>query len=421
MIRFTHGDIFAQPAEAIVNPVNCAGVAGAGLALQFKRRHPDAFLAYRRACTERRLRPGRMFMFDTGRDRPRWIVHFPTKCHWRDRSAIEDIEGGLRDLATTIAGQGIRSIAIPPIGCGLGGLDWRAVRPLITASLADTPGTVIVLEPAPEAEPCACAGVRLREEREAMTRDTTSIFDHSATLVPDIVTEAEERRILLRISQASWMTDLSRRVQHYGLKYDYGSTSAGRHASAAPFPRWATAIGEPLRPFFQDALPEQCIVNEYRPGQGIGMHADHRSFGPVVVSLSLAAEWTMNFRPRSRRPYVRGGLASDEVVPLLRRASLVLSGGARSAWMHGIDPAANAGRSETRLSATFRTLVPPPFLSVPAARPSATRQASGQTADERLRGAWRRVNGKGTEREPARSSTHRHQPGLTGDESWLSD
>ena len=356
MIHFTHGDIFAQPAEAIVNPVNCVGVAGAGLALQFKRRHPDAFLAYRRACAERRLRPGRMFMFDTGRDRPRWIVHFPTKCHWHDRSAIGDIEAGLRGLAATLAGHGIHSVAIPPIGCGLGGLDWRAVRPLVTACLADMPGTVIVLEPAPEAEPCAGAGVRLREEREAMTRDTTSIFDHGAALVPDIVTEAEEQRILLRISQAPWMTDLSRRVQHYGYRYEYRAPGAGRHDPAPAFPRWACVIGDRLAPYFDGQRPEQCIVNEYRPGQGIGMHADHASFGNIVVSLSLGDAWTMNFRPRSARPYVREGLASDEVALLPRRSALVLRGPASSAFMHGIDPAANASRSETRVSATFRTL-----------------------------------------------------------------
>ena len=357
MIHFTHGDIFAQPAEAIVNPVNCIGIAGAGLARQFKRRHPDAFLAYRRACAERRLRPGRMFMFDTGRGRPRWIVHFPTKRHWRDRSAIGDIEAGLRGLAATLAGHGIRSVAIPPIGCGLGGLDWRAVRSLVTACLADIPGTVIVLEPAPEAEPCAGAGVRLREEREAMTRDTTSIFDHGAALVPDIVTEAEEQRILLRISQAPWMTDLSRRVQHYGYRYNYrGGPTNGRHDPAPPFPRWASVIGERLSSFFDGAMPEQCIVNEYRPGQGIGMHADHASFGHVVVSLSFGDAWTMNFRPRAARPYVREGLASDEVVLLPRRSALVLRGSARSGWMHGIDGAANAQRAGTRVSATFRTI-----------------------------------------------------------------
>ena len=147
MIHFTLGDIFAQPTEAIVNPVNCVGVMGRGLALQFKRRYPDAFRAYRRACEASRLRPGRMFMFDTGGARPRWIVHFPTKRHWSDRSAIGDIEAGLRDLAATITRHGILSIAIPPLGCGLGGLDWCAVRPLVTACLAGTPATVIVLEP----------------------------------------------------------------------------------------------------------------------------------------------------------------------------------------------------------------------------------------------------------------------------------
>ena len=149
MIHFTRGDIFVQPADAIVNPVNCVGVMGRGLALQFKRRYPDAFIAYRHACAVRRVRPGRMFMFDTGSDRPRWIVHFPTKRHWRDRSAIGDIEAGIRDLAAAVTRHGIRSIAIPPLGCGLGGLDWRAVRPLIAACLAGAPATVIVLEPAP--------------------------------------------------------------------------------------------------------------------------------------------------------------------------------------------------------------------------------------------------------------------------------
>ena len=184
-----------------------------------------------------------------------------------------------------------------------------------------------------------------------------TIFHRGALLVPDVITEAEERRILLRIAQAPWLTDLSRRVQHYGYRYDYRGRSAGRHAPAPSFPRWAEAIGDRLAPLFGGERPEQCIVNEYRPGQGIGMHADHASFGGVVASLSLGAAWTMNFRPRSRRPYVRGGPASDEVVLLPRRSALVLRDAARSSYMHGIDPAANSGRSETRISATFRTLI----------------------------------------------------------------
>jgi len=183
-----------------------------------------------------------------------------------------------------------------------------------------------------------------------------TIFDQGAALVPDIVTEAEEERILLHISQAPWLTDLSRRVQHYGFKYDYRAPGNGRHEPAPPFPRWAEVVADRLAPYFDGRLPEQCIVNEYRPGQGIGMHADHASFGPVVVSLSLGDAWTMNFRPRSQRPYVREGLASDETALLPRRSALVLHGDARSAFMHGIDRAANAQRAATRVSATFRTV-----------------------------------------------------------------
>ena len=183
-----------------------------------------------------------------------------------------------------------------------------------------------------------------------------SIFDHGATLVPDVVTEAEEERIMLRIAQAPWMTDLSRRVQHYGFRYNYRGLGNGRHDPAPPFPRWATVIGDRLAPYFDGRQPEQCIVNEYRPGQGIGMHADHASFGPIVVSLSLGDAWTMNFRPRSQRPYVRAGLASDETALLPRRSALVLCGDARSAFMHGIDRTANAHQAATRVSATFRTV-----------------------------------------------------------------
>ena len=103
-------------------------------------------------------------------------------------------------------------------------------------------------------------------------------------------------------------------------------------------------------------LPAQCIVNEYLPGQGIGMHADHRDFGAVVASLSLADDWPMRFRPRNTRPYVRHGVPGDRVLTLPRRSVLVLSGPARQAWMHGIDPSDTANRRVTRVSATFRTL-----------------------------------------------------------------
>lgn len=149
MIRFAAGDIFAQSAVALVNPVNCVGVMGRGLAVQFRRRFPDAFEPYRQACRDRALRPGRVLVWPTRRPAPRWIVHFPTKRHWRDPSRLEDIDAGLRDLAAAVRRHRMPSVAVPPLGCGLGGLDWASVRPLLEAHLADLPCAVIALRPVP--------------------------------------------------------------------------------------------------------------------------------------------------------------------------------------------------------------------------------------------------------------------------------
>ena len=187
-----------------------------------------------------------------------------------------------------------------------------------------------------------------------MTHDTDNIFSQGAVIVPDFITPAEEERILLRIDQAPWLTELRRRVQHYGWRYDYrGGVS---HAPAPSFPRWSSVMAERLRPHFASVIPVQCIVNEYRPGQGIGMHSDHRSFGPIVASLSLGAAWSMRFRRRNAGPYVRTGQPKDEIAVLPRRSALILAGAARSDWMHGIDPTDVPAGAHTRVSATFRTL-----------------------------------------------------------------
>ena len=187
-----------------------------------------------------------------------------------------------------------------------------------------------------------------------MIARTADILPPAALLVRDFVTPAEERRLLLRIGEAPWLRDLNRRVQHYGFRYDY--RDPGARQAATPFPLWARHMARRLEPYFDGVMPEQCIVNEYRPGQGIGMHADHRDFGPVVASLSLADDWPMRFRPRNARPYVRHGAPGDAVLTLPRRSVLVLTGAARDAYMHGIAPEDTAGMRATRISATFRTL-----------------------------------------------------------------
>ena len=156
MIRFTTGDILAEDAEALVNTVNCVGVMGRGIALQFKKAFPENFRVYAAACRRGEVQPGRMFVFETGAlTNPRYIINFPTKRHWRGNSRIEDIDAGLKDLATVIRQRDIRSIAVPPLGAGLGGLEWSEVRPRIEETLrAFNDLDVVVFEPrgAPAAE-----------------------------------------------------------------------------------------------------------------------------------------------------------------------------------------------------------------------------------------------------------------------------
>ncbi len=149
MIEYKKGDILAEDAEALVNTVNCVGFMGRGIALQFKREWPENFNAYAAACRKGEVQPGRMFVFETGRlTNPRYIINFPTKRHWRGKSRIEDIESGLKALAAEIKKRRIRSIAIPPLGAGLGGLEWGEVRRRIDHALKDLSDVrIVVFEP----------------------------------------------------------------------------------------------------------------------------------------------------------------------------------------------------------------------------------------------------------------------------------
>ena len=133
MIHRKTGDIFQEDVEALVNSVNCVGVMGRGVALQFKRRFPENFKAYAEACSRDEVQPGRMFVFETGQPGhiPQYIINFPTKRHWRGKSRIEDIDTGLEALAGEIAERNIMSLAMPPLGSDLGGLEWADVRPRI--------------------------------------------------------------------------------------------------------------------------------------------------------------------------------------------------------------------------------------------------------------------------------------------------
>jgi O-acetyl-ADP-ribose deacetylase (regulator of RNase III) len=146
VIVITKGDILRTKAEALVNPVNCVGIMGRGLALQFKEKFPDNFLAYKAAYERGELKPGRMLVIDLNRPHsPRLVINFPTKQHWKDKSRIKDIENGLTALIEEIRIRNIKSIAIPPLGCGLGGLDWNIVRPMIKDAFKELPNIHVLL------------------------------------------------------------------------------------------------------------------------------------------------------------------------------------------------------------------------------------------------------------------------------------
>lgn len=156
MIDLVEGNLLEADADALVNTVNTEGVMGKGVALQFAKKFPAMLAAYKEACKAGEVRPGRMHIYERGEMfQPRYIINFPTKRHWRSPSRIEDIEAGLAALAEDIQRLHIRSIALPPLGCGHGGLDWDEVLPRIEAALTPLKGVRVMVFPpkgAPRAE-----------------------------------------------------------------------------------------------------------------------------------------------------------------------------------------------------------------------------------------------------------------------------
>lgn len=147
MVELHRGSLFENPAQALVNPVNTVGVMGKGLALQFRERFPEMFADYARACAAGELEVGRVHVFDRGADhtRARWIIHFPTKRHWREPSRMADVEAGLLALVAAVTELKIKSVAVPALGCGLGGLRWSDARPLIEAAFANLADVKVLL------------------------------------------------------------------------------------------------------------------------------------------------------------------------------------------------------------------------------------------------------------------------------------
>lgn len=149
MIELTRGNLLEAETEAIVNTVNTVGVMGKGIALQFKKAYPENFRIYALACASKELVPGKMLVVENRElSGPRYIINFPTKRHWRGKSKMEDIESGLRALVAEVKKLQLKSLALPPLGCGNGGLRWSEVLPRIRRAFEPLPNVrVLVFEP----------------------------------------------------------------------------------------------------------------------------------------------------------------------------------------------------------------------------------------------------------------------------------
>lgn len=219
MIKFTRGDILQADVEAIVNTVNCVGVMGRGIALQFKKAWPENFKAYAAACKNNEVQPGKMFVFATQQlANPRYIINFPTKRHWRGASRMEDIDSGLEALAAAIREKHIQSIAIPPLGCGLGGLDWNQVKQKIEQSLSALPDVyVLIYEPqgAPENDRVAHTPTAPK-----MTAGRAVLIEllqrYLAGLLDPTISLLEVHKLLYFMQEAGQPLRLKYQKAHYG-------------------------------------------------------------------------------------------------------------------------------------------------------------------------------------------------------------
>lgn len=219
MIIYKTGDLFTEDCEVIVNTVNCVGVMGRGIALQFKKTYPENFKVYAAACKRKEVEPGQMFVFETGRlMNPRYIINFPTKRHWRGKSRMEDIESGLVALADEVRARGIRSIALPPLGAGLGGLDWNQVRRRVEAALSDLEDVrVVVFEP-------RAADANERPNRSSdvpkMTPGRAALITlmdrYLAGLLDPIVSLLELHKLMYFLQEAGEPLKLKYKEAHYG-------------------------------------------------------------------------------------------------------------------------------------------------------------------------------------------------------------
>ncbi|AXE28300.1 Appr-1-p processing protein (plasmid) [Streptomyces globosus] len=342
MIVYAEGNLLTAEVDALVNTVNTVGVMGKGIALQFKRAYPDNFHAYAEACAAGEVHPGRMHVHARNTlTAPRYIINFPTKRHWRSPSRLEDVEQGLQDLRKVIVDLEIESIAVPPLGCGNGGLPWDQVHPLILAALADLPDVEVRVY-APHGAPPATSmpnnqnAPELNRERAAflvaldcyISRGLASgfIVDRRATLL-----EAHKLVYLLqcvgfslglRFSKGHYgpySPDLDRAVASLEGHYisGYGDGTIGASAPLVPEPEAVASGAQLLRgdADFQTALQRlEHLVDGYEHPYGMELLGTLLFASQALAShgatFAETAAYVKQWTPRKQRMFTDAHLTA---------------------------------------------------------------------------------------------------------------
>lgn len=219
-IEHAKGNLLTADVDALVNTVNTEGVMGKGLALQFKKAFPENFVSYERGCKAGEVKTGQMHIVQRLAS-PRFSINFPTKRHWRQPSKLEYVREGLQDLVAQVTRLGIASIAIPPLGCGNGGLEWSAVQPLIVEAFAAVPDVRVVLfEPAdaPTADQ-----IIDRREKPGMTPARAAVL---ALMGRYVETDYDYRLSLVEVQKLAYFLQLAGE----NLRLDYRAHHHGPYA-----------------------------------------------------------------------------------------------------------------------------------------------------------------------------------------------
>lgn len=245
-----------EDVDAIVNTVNCVGIMGKGIALQFKKKWPENFKAYELACKLGEVRLGKMFIYDSGGlVKPNYIINFPTKKHWRGKSELNAIKDGLKDLVQQIKNLGIQSIAIPPVGCGLGGLNWQEVKPLIESAFAELPNIdARIFEPGTVLDP---KQMTVRTVRPKMTSGRAAILK-----IIEIYREMEYGLSKIEIQKLAYFLQLSgENLKLNFVKQQYGPYSEElKHALNNMEGHYIRGVGDGVMP--ADIEPMENALDE---------------------------------------------------------------------------------------------------------------------------------------------------------------